>query len=105
MKRFYLYITILATVLMLTGCGTTGIIYTHVTTPLDTNMSLTPSGVSEDEGSIRHLVLGPLHFMWDSNAIGDIAKEHGIETVYYADLEVLSILGIWNEYTIHIYGK
>ncbi len=105
MKRFYLYITILATVLMLTGCGTTGIIYTHVTTPLDTNMSLTPSGVSEDEGSIRHLSLGYLHFMWDSNAIGDIAKEHGIETVYYADLEELSVLGIWNEYTIHIYGK
>ncbi len=73
-------------------------------------MSLTPSGVSEDEGSIRHLVLWPLglwylHFMWDSNAIGDIAKEHGIETVYYADLEELSVLGIWHEYTIHIYGK
>ena len=34
-----------------------------------------------------------------------IAKENGIETIYYADLETLSILGIWNQYTVHVYGK
>jgi hypothetical protein len=43
--------------------------------------------------------------MWSSNAIGDIAKKNGIETIYFADLEVRRILYIWNQYTVHIYGK
>ncbi len=104
MIRFCLYITLFTAVLMFTGCGSTGILYTHVTTPLDTNMSQTPSGVSEVEGEVRELTLY-VGIMWDSNAIGDIAKEYGMETVYYADLEQLRVLGIWNEYTVHIYGK
>jgi len=41
----------------------------------------------------------------DSNAIGDIAKQNGIETVYFADLETMSILIIWNQYTVHVYGQ
>ncbi len=43
--------------------------------------------------------------IWDSNAIGDIAKREGIDTVYFVDLEVLKVLGIWSQYTAHIYGK
>ncbi len=104
MIRFCLYITLLTAVLMFTGCASTGIIYTHVTTPLDTNMSQTPSGVVQGEGEVKELALH-VSFLWDSNAIGDIAKEHGMETVYYADLEILRILSIWSEYTVHVYGK
>ena len=104
MIRFCLYVTILLTVLMFTGCASTGILYTHVITPLDTNMSQTPSGVAQGEGEVKELALY-VSVLWDSNTIGDIAKEHGIETVYYADIEVLRILGIWSEYTVHVYGK
>jgi cell division protein FtsL len=102
--RFCLYITMITAVLMFTGCASTGILYTHVTTPLDTNMSHTPSGVAEAEGEVKELALY-VSALWDSNAIGDVAKEHGMEIVYYADLEILRILGIWSEYTVHVYGK
>jgi len=41
----------------------------------------------------------------DSNAIGDIARKNGINTLYYADLETLSVLTIWRQYTVHVYGQ
>ena len=38
--------------------------------------------------------------------IGDVAKKHGIETVYYADTETRSVLfGLWREDIIHVYGR
>ncbi len=108
MKRFCLYIIILITVLIFSGCGKYGFIYTHVTTPLDTNMSNTPIVTKGAEGNIQHLVLiihPVLQFSWDTAAIGEIAKKNGLETVYYADLEEERILGLYNIYTVHIYGK
>ncbi len=104
MKRFCLYVSMLSAVLMFTGCGTTGLIYSHVTTPLDVNMSQTPTSVGEAEGSIKELTFY-VSVLWDSNAIGDIAKANGMETVYYADIEVLQILGVFKQYTVHVYGK
>lgn len=29
----------------------------------------------------------------------------GIETVHYADLETLSVLGVWNQRWVHVYGE
>ncbi len=104
MKRFCLCMVILASVLFITGCGTMGLIYSHVTHPLDMNMSQTPTGVQEEDGDIKELAFY-VSFLWDSNAIGDIAKEHGMETVYYADIELLRVLGVWSRYTVHAYGK
>ncbi len=79
-------------------------IYYHTITPLDVNFEEAPVVQESEEGDIRHL-----HYYvdvrWDSNAIGEIAREQGIDTVYYADLEVLSVLGIWNQYIVHVYGK
>jgi len=44
--------------------------------------------------------------VWDSNAIGDIARAQGIDEIYYADMETLSVVfGIWSQRTVHIYGK
>jgi len=41
-----------------------------------------------------------------SNGIGDIAKKHGMETVYYADMERQTLLfGLWQREFIHIYGR
>ncbi len=106
MIRFCLYITVLIIIVfMTTGCVTTGLIYTHVTSPLDTNMSQTPSGTNEAEGDIKEITFYNISVLWDSTAIGDIAKANGMETVYYADVESLSVFGIWNQSTVHIYGK
>jgi hypothetical protein len=42
---------------------------------------------------------------WGSAAIGDRAKKEGMREVCYADLEIFSVLRVWNEYTVHVYGK
>ena len=36
--------------------------------------------------------------------IGSIAKENGFKEVYYADLRTLSILGVWTQRFVTIYG-
>lgn len=44
--------------------------------------------------------------MWSSNAIGEIAKAHNIERVYYCDRELFSVLGgLWSKDSIIIYGE
>ncbi len=104
MKRLCFYLFIVAGIQFLAGCAPRGLLYTHIKTPLDTNMSQTPADGKSLHGDLKHI-----HFyvdvLSDSNAIGDIAKQNGIETVYFADLETTSILIIWNQYTVHVYGQ
>ena len=98
----------------LTSACVPGRIYTHIRGPLSTNFHETPVYSSKQKGresDVKHLSIPlikidlSLDLMWNSNAIGDIARHQGIEEVYYADLERLSILGIWNQYTVHVYGR
>ena len=92
--------------LLLTGC-VTGLIYEDIVEPLTTNFHDTPSGIGRAggaEGDVKHIRY-QVEVAWDSNAIGDIAKRSGIGTIYYADLETLSVLGIWNQEIVHVYGK
>jgi hypothetical protein len=100
----FLFTALLA--LLLTGCGM-GIIYTHTVRPLTPDAHKTPLVTTEKEGGIKHLVLfsGPLSVAWDSNAIGDIARKNGLNEIFFADLETLRVLGVWNQYTVHVYGK
>lgn len=42
---------------------------------------------------------------WDSNGIGDIAKKAGFDKVYYADRTVLSIVGVWTQIFVTVYGE
>lgn len=91
---------------LLAGCGI-GRIYTHTTLPLTRDFHRTPSGIAggkEGLGNIKH-VSYRVDVLWDSNAIGDAAKEGGLTTVHYADLEIFSILGIWNHRWLHVYGE
>jgi len=107
MKNISHHFTVLVVIIFTTGCGhisPRGAIYTHITTPLDINLSQTPSGTDDGEGDIKHFSYR-VHVMWDSNAIGDIAKRNGLETIYFADLETLKILGLWNRYTVHVHGR
>jgi hypothetical protein len=73
-----------ATLLGLAGClaGATGCfsggVYTHVTKPLDVNLDRTPV---HDGGRA------------------------GITTIHYADLETLSVLGIWTQRWAVVYGE
>lgn len=100
--RCYL-ISLIAGIMLSVGCAPTGILYTHTKIPLDTNMSETTAAGKGAEGDLKHISFY-VDVMWDSNAIGDIAKKNGIETVYYSDLEILRVLTVWNQYTVHVYG-
>jgi hypothetical protein len=40
------------------------------------------------------------------NGLGQVAKEHGMTTIYYADQEQWSALfGLWSMEVVHIYGR
>ena len=89
---------------LLSGCGV-GIIYTHTVEPLTHKTRPTTIVQDEKQGQVKHIQFSYLSVAWDSNAIGDIARKNGINTLYYADLETLSVLTIWRQYTVHVYGQ
>lgn len=103
-RRAVIWILVLAAVL--TGCGR-GLIYTHITTPLDVNLHNTPvftgraATAKGDTKRIRYYV----EVEWESNAIGDIMRRAGLTEVHYADLEILSVLGIWTQRFVNVYGR
>jgi len=92
-------------VLLLCGC-TYGAVYTHITRPLTTNFHRTPVGDGfHAKGDVKELRYNAyLRVLWDENSIGSIAKDAGLSELYYADLETFSILGIWTQYRVHVYG-
>ncbi len=104
MKNPFFHLAVLAVILFFSGCAPRGFLYTKTTMPLDVNLSKTSSGLNHAKGNIKQI-----HYYvdvrWDSNSFGDIARQNGFETVYFADLETLSILGIWTQQIVHVYGK
>ncbi len=104
MKTFSSCLAALVVILFLAGCSPRGFLFTKATMPLDADLSETPNGSRYGKGNIKHL-----HYyvdvVWGSNAIGDVARQNGIETIYFADLEKLSVLGIFNLYTVRVYGE
>lgn len=97
----------------LAGCGTgplVGLVYTHVRLPLTADLRATPlpaSGPYSDRIiEIREPFSGAgIYTRISTNAVGVIAKQNGIEPLYFADQEVVSILGIWKTHRIHLYGE
>lgn len=103
MRRF-LPLAALTLAATLSGCGG-GYFFTHVVEPLDVNLDNTPvfqaKGGSGNTKRVRYYV----DIEWDSNGIGDIVRRAGLDEVHYADLETLSIAGIWQQRFVNVYGK
>jgi hypothetical protein len=99
-------VAVATSALLLSGCMH-GLIYTHVTEPLTTHFDRTPVGDgAEAEGDVKELRYNAyLRVLWDENSIGSISKEAGFKEIYYADLETFSVLGIWTQYRVHVYGS
>lgn len=96
---------VLAACLCLGGCRV-ALIYSHTIEPFDLNQNETPIVLQGEEGDVKELKYSLLDVRWSSNAVGDIARANGIETVYFADMETLEVLfGIWTQRTLHIYGR
>jgi len=105
MKPYRLLVTALVLTMLFSGC-----VYVHTVEPLTVDMDRTSVSGVEKEGSIQ-LIAFPYYFTsfglvaWGNAAIGEVSKQQGMEKVYYADLETFSVLRIWNQYTVHVYGK
>jgi hypothetical protein len=104
MKTMSIAILVLTAMLLVSGCMS-GVIYTHTWLPLTTDMDHTRVVSTEGAGDIKHIAIYMASVAWDSAAIGDIAKKQGLHELYFADLETFSVLRVWNQYTVHVYGK
>lgn len=109
MKKRSLRLAGLVSLLLLSGCGH-GLLYTHTVQPLDTNLGKTARAAGRNKGDIKRfdvpLIVPPIDLAWDTNAIGEIARNAGMDSAEYADLETLSVLlGLWQQYTVHVYGS
>jgi hypothetical protein len=104
MKTRWLATLSLLAVLLVSGCAS-GILYTHTWQPLTIDMHHSPIVSTSGAGDIKHIAIYVASVAWDSAAIGNIAKKRGIHELYFADLETLSVLSIWHQYTVHVYGK
>jgi hypothetical protein len=88
------------------GCMS-AVIYSHVTVPLDTNLNHTPVNdapagyIPDSKNSFQYYI----RVDWGSDAIGDIARKHGFSRVDYADLETLTVLWVWSQERVHLYGE
>ena len=116
MGKFYLRLTVSMLAVLLSGCGSignlyqyrgSGVLYTHRVEPLTHHY--TPIQVDQaDMNSSGHetqLQYRSVTVLWGKNGIGEIARQAGFHTIYYADIERRSILfGIWSRNTVHIYG-
>lgn len=112
------FLLVILTVVILSGCTNInrydeailkGGIYKRVRVPLTRDLNFAPSLESEASGKIIR-VTEPfsgysMYTELDSNAIGDIAERHGLDTVYFADHEVFNVLGIWQHDKVLIYGE
>lgn len=90
--------------LAFSGCVSPyGLVYTHTYEPLSTDFHSTPVVTDQEAGDVKEISYY-VRVLWSGNAIGDIAREHGFETVNYADLETLRVLGVWTQRWAHVYG-
>lgn len=103
----------MAGLFFVSGCSTgpmPGLIYTHLRYPLtwdlhDTQRPQTPPRHAKIIEISEPFTGLSINAKLKSNAIGEIAKAHGIETLYFADQERFSILGIWTYHKVILYGE
>ena len=97
----------------LTACGAirpVGLIYTNIRLPLARNLQDTPVPKSNPATGRVLEIKEPfsgfgVYARMDSNAIGDIALKNGLQTFYFADRQIFSILGIWSTNKTILYGE
>ncbi len=92
----------------LAGCMQ-GWLFTDIRTPAVSDFEAVPRGSRKVELSMQQVKepmsgLG-LAVQWDSRAIGEAARRHGLDKVYFADLHTVSVFGgLWKQQTIEVWG-
>ncbi len=112
-KRMLSLAVVLLLPFLLFGCAAgllSGAVFTWVTIPLTQDLDQTPMVEVEDFSGRLIQIKEPFsgygfYAEVDSNGIGDIARKHKLRTVYFADKEIFSIMGIWKTETVTVYGE
>jgi hypothetical protein len=87
-----------------------GVVYARYRIPLAEDLKQTPNEVVIRAGGkvirIKEPITGyGIYAEFNANAIGEIARQNGIQTVYFADQEIFNVLGIWRHNRVIIYGQ
>lgn len=87
-----------------------GLLYTDRIQPLCKDMRGTGLGSAQGSGSSKRVTVPAsridISAEWDSRAIGDIAKKHGMTKVYGCDVRRESyLLGLWRRDEVIVYGE
>jgi predicted ATP-grasp superfamily ATP-dependent carboligase len=86
------------------GCAPVGVIYSNTTVPLDIDYDQTRLAQLSDTADTRSIQYY-IRVEWGDASIGHIAQEYGFEKIHYADLSTLSVLGVWRQQFVTIYGE
>jgi hypothetical protein len=98
---------------LLAGCSAgplVGLVYTNVKYPLTRDLNRTPVPLKPPQKAKIIEITEPLtgvgiNTRLSSNAIGEMAEEHGITHLYFADQQKFSVLGIWKYHKVILYGE
>jgi hypothetical protein len=103
-----------AIMILFSGCSSSGplpgFLYTNLTYPLTWDLDATPMPQEMPQDAkiieIREPFSGlGINARLNANAIGEIARANGLKTLYFADQERFSILGIWTSHKVILYGR
>jgi hypothetical protein len=98
MNTLKLVVATLAVTFLVTGC-----VYTHVLTPLDTNLDKTTLGQKTGRSSMQSVLWLAA---WGDASSAAAAKEGGITTINHMDLEIYNIIfGVYTQTTTIVYGN
>jgi len=111
MQKALLILTALLVVSGLIGCvgprapvvPPIAFIYTNYKAPLQTHYAGTDLGTKKGTAKCQRIWYW-LDVSWGDNALRQAAKEGNITTIKGADYEYMSVLGIYQEFTVHAYG-
>lgn len=84
-----------------------GGIYTHYSAPLTLNDTPAPVCQKHGQSATSYFALFYPFYSgaWGDAALQAAAKDGGITKIHYADYEVLSVLGVYAEFTVRAYGE
>lgn len=91
------------------GCslvfGGPAAIYHHTVEPLDLNATGLELGQAhKSRSTVRIEPYSYLVVEAGNRGIGEIARRYGFLTVDHADLEILSVMGVYTQRFVHVYG-
>lgn len=112
MKTISRKVVVLLLSLIIAGCANGVLLgsglYTHTVQPLTINPNPTEvrDSMKQARGYTNQLQYEVVSIRVGKNGLGQVAKEHGLETVYFADIERWSaFFGFWQMSVVRIYGR